>query len=134
MNFLTDEQRTKAIASLSTAPDEVLLTCMVELRKLAHFEQGMRANVTLAFEDAPQLPLHVPDADVPIPAPVKERVNKSPGPATTTKIGTKTMDHVINELKAGDRTPDYFGTKNIENLKLLWARGKIKFDGTVYYL
>lgn len=62
------------------------------------------------------------------------RINKSPGAVSTTKIGTKTMEWVIEQLSLEDRVPEHFGTKNLENLKLLWSRGKIKFDGSHYYI
>lgn len=63
-----------------------------------------------------------------------ERKNVTPGQVTTTKIGTKTTDWVLKELTVTDRTPEHFGTKNLANLALLWSRGVIKFDGTLFYL
>jgi hypothetical protein len=145
MNFLTPEQRAKAIESLAKAPDEILLTLMVELRKLAHIEEGMRRNVTELFVE--RRVAIVPVADEKrgaitavvekvdeIVVPPVTRKNVCPGPVSTSKIGLKTVDYVLNELKAGDREPIYFGTKNLENLKLMWSRKAIKFDGKVYYL
>lgn len=68
--------------------------------------------------------------------PAAERKNISPGTPSITKIGTNTKEYILNELKASGapRTIEHFGLKLVEHLKLLWARGEIKFDGTEYYL
>lgn len=62
------------------------------------------------------------------------RKNVSPGEPSITKIGTNAREHILNELKAGARTLEYFGIKYVEHLKLLWKRGEINFDGTEYYV
>jgi hypothetical protein len=72
----------------------------------------------------------VPDTG--IPASVRENI--SPGEPGIGKIGAATKDHILAELKLEDRLAAHFGTKYFEHLKLLWVRGEIKFDGTVYYL
>lgn len=61
------------------------------------------------------------------------RIDISPGPPTIGKIGTKTKDWIIGELKTKPRVPEHFGTKYEEHLKLLWLRHEIKFDGKEYF-
>lgn len=63
----------------------------------------------------------------------KERENVSPGEPTISKIGTNTKDWIIGQLTVS-RSPEHFGTKFEEHLKLLWKRGEVKFDGKEYYL
>lgn len=62
------------------------------------------------------------------------RIDVSPGTPTIGKIGTKTKDWIIEELKVQARVPEHFGTKYEEHLKLLWLRHEIKFDGEKYYV
>ena len=63
------------------------------------------------------------------------RQNVSPGLPTISKIGEKAKTYLLNELKGGARTLEYADFhKYTEHLKLLWARGEIKFDGVEYYL
>ena len=59
-----------------------------------------------------------------------ERKNISPGTSSITKIGSGTKETIIHALNTG--TP--LGDRYTEHLKLLWARGEIKFDGEEYYL
>ena len=58
------------------------------------------------------------------------RENVSPGEPSITKIGSNTREEIIEALKRGVQPLDKFR----EHLKLLWKRGKVKFDGTEYYL
>lgn len=58
------------------------------------------------------------------------RKNVSPGEPSITKIGSGAKETIIHALNTG--TP--LGDRYTEHLKLLWARGEIKFDGTEYYL
>ena len=59
-----------------------------------------------------------------------QRKNVSPGEPSITKIGSTTKETIIHALNTD--TP--LGDRYAEHLKLLWARGEIKFDGTEYYL
>ena len=56
--------------------------------------------------------------------------NVSPGLSTIGKIGTATKEYIFEALKK-DIQPE---AKYAEHMKLLWARGEIKFDGLQYYL
>lgn len=58
-----------------------------------------------------------------------ERKNISPGPSSITKIGGNTLEQVLGMLKDGHQPPDKYS----EHLKLLWSRGKVKYDGKLYY-
>lgn len=58
------------------------------------------------------------------------RKNISPGTSSITKIGSGAKETIIHALNTG--TP--LGDRYTEHLKLLWARGEIKFDGEVFYL
>lgn len=146
MNFLTEDQRTKAIESLKRAPDEVLLSAMVDFRRFRHIEEGTRANFNQVVDELTERRTHnEPVAEdhrgsginvQPVEEIKLERINVSPGTPSITKIGSNTKEYIINELKisGAPRTLEHFGMKYKEHLKLLWARGEIKFDGTEYYL
>ncbi len=71
---------------------------------------------------------YVPKEEIVKPA--AERKNISPGTPSITKIGSGAKETIIHALNTG--TP--LGDRYTEHLKLLWARGEIKFDGTEYYL
>ena len=58
------------------------------------------------------------------------RKNVPPGLPTIGKIGTATKEYIFEALKK-DIQPE---AKYAEHMKLLWARGEIKFDGLQYYL
>ena len=58
------------------------------------------------------------------------RKNVSPGEPSITKIGSGAKETIIHALNTG--TP--LGDRYTEHLKLLWKRGKVKFDGKEYYL
>ena len=58
------------------------------------------------------------------------RKNVNPGEPSITKIGSGAKETIIHALNTG--TP--LGDRYTEHLKLLWARGEIKFDGKEYYL
>ena len=59
-----------------------------------------------------------------------ERENVSPGTPSITKIGVNTEGALFGVLRAGGQ-PE---AKYAEHMKLLWARGKVKYDGKEYYL
>lgn len=61
---------------------------------------------------------------------VNPRKNVSPGEPSITKIGTNTEGALFGVLHAGGQ-PE---AKYTEHMKLLWKRGKVKFDGKEYYL
>ena len=64
-----------------------------------------------------------------------ERKNVNPGEPAIGKMGTATEDEIIHDLEKQDRVPtSYANGKREEHLKLLWKRGKVKFDGREYYL
>ena len=58
------------------------------------------------------------------------RKNVSPGEPSITKIGMNTEGALFGVLRAGGQ-PE---AKLAEHMKLLWKRGKVKFDGEEYYL
>ena len=59
-----------------------------------------------------------------------ERKNVSPGEPSITKIGMNTEGALFGVLRAGGQ-PE---AKYAEHLKLLWKRGKVKFDGEQFYV
>ena len=59
-----------------------------------------------------------------------QRKNVSPGEPSITKIGMNTEGALFGVLRAGGQ-PE---AKYAEHLKLLWKRGKVKFDGKEYYV
>lgn len=137
MKLLSEEQRAKAIEALARAPDEILLSAMVDFRRFRHLEEGTRANFN---EVADQL-TERRQANEPVDVErrgtcgcavqeVKARTNVSPGTSSIGKIGGVTRDTLIAYLAKNQQPP----AKYAEHMKLLWARGEIKFDGTEYYL
>lgn len=58
------------------------------------------------------------------------RKNVSPGEPSITKIGMNTEGALFGVLRAGGQ-PE---AKYAEHLKLLWKRGKVKFDGEQFYV
>ena len=59
-----------------------------------------------------------------------ERKNVSPGEPSITKIGVNTEGALFGVLRAGGQPEAKFA----EHMKLLWKRGKVKFDGKEYYV
>lgn len=133
MNFLTQEQRNKAVEKLRHAPDEVLISALVELRKSEHFEDGMKRNVDELFGTSSERSQINEKTFDPLPTPepvVTERANVSPGASMISKMGNATRDNLLATLRAGGT----ISAKFTEHLKLLWARSEVKFDGKVFYL
>ena len=60
-----------------------------------------------------------------------ERPNINPGTPLIGKIGTSTLEVILGALKDGQQMPM---PKYEQHMKLLWSRGKVKFDGKEYYL
>jgi hypothetical protein len=67
------------------------------------------------------------DAPKETPKPLE---NVSPGDPAISKMGAATKEHVLKLLKQGEQPPAAYA----EHLKLMWARGEVKYDGTIYYL
>ena len=66
-----------------------------------------------------------PKTGDPVESTPTERHNVSPGEPSIVKIGTKSRDEIINDLKHSDRDPnEYAKGKLTEHLKLLWKRGR----------
>lgn len=139
MNFLSNEQRAKALVLLAKAPDEIILSAMVDLRKYRHIEQGTQNNFNEVIDELTERRTH----DEPVAVEqrgqaiavneVEEiviRDNVSPGVPLIGKIGTNTKDEVLKLLGQGVQPAKKF----TEHLKLLWSRGEVKFDGKEYYL
>lgn len=61
---------------------------------------------------------------------IPPRKNVSPGSPAITKIGSSTLEIVLGMLQDGNQPPEKYS----EHLKLLWSRGKVKFDGSDFYL
>lgn len=59
------------------------------------------------------------------------RLNVSPGPSSISKIGENAKLTIMSELRTGDIQPH---AKYAEHLKLLWARGEVKYDGKEYFI
>ena len=58
------------------------------------------------------------------------RKNVSPGEPSITKIGVNTEGALFGVLRAGGQPEAKFA----EHMKLLWKRGKVKFDGEQFYV
>lgn len=134
MNFLSNDQRTRAIKLLVDAPDEIILSAMVDLRRYRHLEEGTKNNFSEVVDDLQERRTH--DEPVAVDqrgtAIVVEEVRKnvSPGTPSITKIGAIAKDYILEALKLNVQPPPRYS----EHLKLLWSRGEIKFDGESYYL
>ena len=71
------------------------------------------------------------EAPAPTPAPISNaRANVSPGTPLITKIGSNTSSDIQDLMLKGAPIP----AKYKEHMKLLWARGHIKYDGTEFYI
>ena len=137
MKLLTDEQRAKAVAALARAPDEILLSAMVDFRRWRHMEEGTKANFEEVADELTERRTHT----VPVSEECRgtygcvvqevDRPNVDPGKPTITKIGAPAKALILEELRTGTIQPH---AKYAEHLKLLWARGEVKFDGQRWYL
>lgn len=58
------------------------------------------------------------------------RPNVSPGTPLITKIGSNTKAEIMDIMQSLRDIP----AKYKEHLKLLWARGEVKYDGTEFYI
>jgi hypothetical protein len=59
-----------------------------------------------------------------------QRANVSPGTSTLSRTGAIAVAEILRALNADQQPP----AKYTEHCKLLWSRGELKFDGTLYYL
>lgn len=135
MNFLTQEQRAKAVESLSRAPDEILISAMVDFRRLRHFEEGTRANFNEVVDELTERRIHDEPVSedkrgtaIKVEEVAAVRPNIDPGPSTLARIGSDTKERILAGL------PWSIGTKYEQHLRLLWARGEVRFDGERFYL
>ena len=127
MNFLTDEQRERARGILASAPDEILLSAMVDCAAYTHRMEGAKRNLDTVLDQLAGN--NVEDVLVVDTAPV-ERPNVNPGIALIGKIGQSAKDDILVLLSRGVQPP----AKYKEHMKLLWSRKEIKFDGAQFYL
>jgi hypothetical protein len=153
VRLLTQAQREKSLTLLAKAPDEILLSAIVDLRKHWHLHQGTLANYevvmkelegaehaanSLAAQAANHLAANAQAATAPEPKPtpgpepepLEERVNQSPGMPSVRRINSNTYQEIMDALKAGHSVK----LKHVDACKLLWARGEIKYDGQGFYL
>ena len=129
MPLLSDNDRQYVLEQLGTAPDSVLIDAMlalnvirtktIEVRKFANDNvSGSAPVIQAAIEKAAE------------PAKEVVRKNVSPGASLIGKIGCNTKD-VIFEFLRDDKQPP---AKYNDHLKLLWARGEVKYDGKEWYV
>lgn len=139
MNILTPEQRASALRALATAPDEILLSAMVDYKAHNHRLESVKRNFDETCEllnaaatgASSQTPNPTTSAEAPsAPVAAAPRPNVSPGVPGIGKIGGNTKTDILDTLSAGLQSAPRFA----EHLKLLWSRGEVKFDGKEYYL
>lgn len=134
MEILTNEERAKLLARLQDADDDILIKAVAELKE-------RYSNVRADFGDirgfigakAPVPPPTLMPAQAADPAPAPPpagRENISPGDPAITKIGSNTKAELLALLHRKTQP----GPKFAEHLKLLWARGEVKYDGAIYYV
>lgn len=125
MALLTEADRTYVLEQLRLAPDSVLADAMLAFNRIRDnvvIVRNMALNAVPALKPKPE------EAEAE-PEPC-ERANVSPGVSLITKIGGPTKALILEELAEGIQP----GPKFSEHMKLLWARGEVKFDSEEYYL
>lgn len=136
MNLLTEQQRKNALICLAKAPDEVILSAMVDYKAHMHRMEGVKRNFDATLTELNQTQF---DERRQSDEPVSEdkrgsgiivRENVNPGASSIGKIGGKAKEDILEHLCGGVQPPRSYA----EHLKLLWARGEVKFDGQVFYL
>lgn len=125
MALLTEADRAYILEQLKLAPDGILADAMLALNGLRDKIIDVRTLVLNKAVDVRKLEVQ----ESPEPNPV-ERPNVSPGASLISKIGGPTKALILEELAEGIQP----GPKFPEHMKLLWARGEVKFDGEEYYL
>lgn len=128
MPLLSDNDRQYILEQLRTAPDSVLVDAMLALNAVRDKVVATRKLIENATGSAPVARTIVEHTAE--PAKDVARKNVSPGPATIGKIGSNTKD-VIFEFLRDDKQPP---AKYDDHLKLLWARGEVKYDGKEWYV
>lgn len=125
MNYLTKQQRVNALACLATAPDEVILSAMVDYKSHMHRLEGIKRNFDETLTELNG------EASVIEEAPTAtNQKNVNPGTPSIGKIGSATRQELLNQLVNGIVPAPKFK----EHLKLLWSRNEVKFDGDRYYV
>lgn len=127
MSLLTQGDRAYILSHLANAPDSVLADAMLALNALR--DKVIAVRLLTAEPEGTIGPDY--SADVEEAPVVEERINRAPGLPTIGKIGSNTKAEILAALNGGNQ-PSI--TKFGEHLKLLWARGEVKFDGQEYYL
>ena len=137
MNILTENERAALLRSLANAPDEILIDAVRQYKDWmkgirSSFDDvraliGMKADRVLSPPPPPPPKAASSSPEVATP---KNRPNVNPGRSSITKIGQKTKDQLLHDLRHDIPIP----AKYEEHLKLMHNRGEIKFDGTSYYL
>lgn len=127
MKLLTDKQRAFALKRLAEADDDILLGALAEIRQRdVRIEAAKRQlNEEFGVETCAEMQVEAPPVKEPVP-----RRNVSPGPSSITKISPVTEATLLGGLGKGHCPVARWN----EHLKLLWTRGKVKFDGKEYYL
>ena len=125
MNYLTRQQRANALACLATAPDEVILSAMVDYKAHIHRLEGVKRNFNETLVELNNETPIVEEAPC-----ATERANINPGTSTIGKIGSATRQELLDQLTKGVVPAAKFK----EHLKLLWSRNEVKFDGEAYYV
>ena len=128
MLLLSDNDRQYVLEQLRTAPDSVLVDAMLALNAVRDKVVATRKIIENATGSAPVIQAAIEKAAEPTKEVVRKNV--SPGPAAIGKIGSNTKD-VIFEFLRDDKQPP---AKYDDHLKLLWARGEVKYDGKEWYL
>lgn len=127
MKLLTDKQRAFALKRLAEADDDILLSALAEIRQRDVRLEAAKRQLDEEFgvETCVEAPVARPKVMSAV------RPNVSPGTSSITKIGAGTRSTLLTRLaQQGVAKND----KSCEHLKLLWARGDVKFDGKEYYL
>lgn len=120
MQLLHDSDRAYILEQLKLAPDSVLADAMLAFNvirdKVVMVRKMTEQGATLVEPAPPQVE-------------VEARPNVPPGGSTITKIGSATKEELLKTLGQGAQP----SAKYQEHLKLLWARGEVKFDGKEWW-
>lgn len=151
MSFrLSDDDRSRILEFLKTAPDIILLEAAHNLkaeyvRSQETFEQvrkfmSLRSAVLVNAPEGASIETEPEPTPAPSPK-AKSHVAKGTEPPGTAagRIGSKNRDAILGCLRRGPNDLEGISRhikvgKNYlpPLLKLLWSRGEIKFDGTVF--
>lgn len=141
MQILSEQERSALLSCLQDAPDEILVDAVRQkkdwMKTIRSSFDEVRAMVGMWVDSPPRgkPPYMANPPEVkplaPEPEAPEPRKDVSPGKSMITRIGANTEAELLGVLKTG-RQPnhDRYG----EHLKLLYARGKVKYDGKEYYV